>query len=68
MYVCLCNRVTDTAIREAVDEGARSWREVREATSCASQCGKCARTGKQITREAIVSAVVNADFDLAYAV
>nr|WP_163501884.1 (2Fe-2S)-binding protein [Halomonas socia] len=68
MYVCLCNGVTDKAIREAVDDGARSWREVRQATGCANQCGKCACTGKAITREAVVSAMVEANFDLAYAV
>lgn len=68
MYVCLCNGVTDNSIRGAVEEGARSWREVREATGCATQCGKCARVGKQITREAVVSAIVKVDLDLAYAI
>ncbi|MBD3896658.1 (2Fe-2S)-binding protein [Halomonas sp. ML-15] len=68
MYVCLCNGVTDKAIREAVDGGARCWREVREATGCATQCGKCACVGKVITREAVVGAMAEADCDLAYAV
>ncbi|GGX94383.1 bacterioferritin-associated ferredoxin [Litchfieldella qijiaojingensis] len=67
MYVCLCRGVTDHAIREAVSEGARSWREVRKRTGCADQCGKCASMGKNITRDAIAREVMSAA-DLAYAV
>ncbi|WP_043529511.1 (2Fe-2S)-binding protein [Litchfieldella xinjiangensis] len=67
MYVCLCKGVSDRAIREAVTEGARSWREVREQTGCADQCGKCACVGKAITRDAIAREVMPAS-DLAYAV
>lgn len=68
MYVCLCKGVTDKAIRDAVDGGARSWRDVREQTGCAGQCGKCACTGKAIMRDAVTAAMIEADYDLAYAV
>ncbi|KAA0020469.1 (2Fe-2S)-binding protein [Salinicola corii] len=67
MYVCLCVGVTDRDIENAVSSGARSWREVREATGCAGQCGKCACTGKSVMREAI-SQEMAMDPDLAYAV
>lgn len=67
MYVCLCVGVTDRDIENAVSDGARSWREVRETTGCAGQCGKCACTGKGIMREAI-SQELTMDPDLAYAV
>jgi bacterioferritin-associated ferredoxin len=67
MYVCLCVGVTDRDIENAVSDGARSWREVRETTGCAGQCGKCACTGKSIMREAI-SQELTMDPDLAYAV
>ena len=53
MYVCVCKGVSDRMIREAVSDGARSWREVRERTECASQCGKCACMGKTIARDAM---------------
>ncbi|WP_458524587.1 (2Fe-2S)-binding protein [Onishia taeanensis] len=66
MYVCLCKGVSDRAIREAVSDGARSWREVRERTECATQCGKCACMAKTLTREAIAEDMMPAD--LAYAV
>ncbi|EPC01958.1 (2Fe-2S)-binding protein [Litchfieldella anticariensis FP35 = DSM 16096] len=67
MYVCLCKGVTDRAIREAVSDGARSWREVREQTGCADQCGKCASMGKSIARDAIAREIMPSA-DLAYAV
>lgn len=53
MYVCLCKGVSDKAIRQAVAEGARSWRDVREQTGCATQCGKCACLGKTIAHDAV---------------
>ncbi|GHC16116.1 (2Fe-2S)-binding protein [Aidingimonas halophila] len=67
MFICLCKGVTDREIREAVSDGARSWREVREVTGCSSQCGKCACVGKAIARDAIAREVVP-EADLAYAV
>ncbi len=67
MYVCLCKGVSDRTIRQAVEEGARSWREVRERTGCATQCGKCACMGKTITNDAIARELVPSS-DLAYAV
>ncbi|GHB10778.1 bacterioferritin-associated ferredoxin [Modicisalibacter luteus] len=67
MYVCLCKGVSDKAIRQAVEDGARSWREVREQTGCGTQCGKCACMGKTITRDAVARELVSGA-DLAYAV
>ncbi|TVP45272.1 MAG: (2Fe-2S)-binding protein [Halomonas sp.] len=68
MYVCVCKGVTDHQIRQHVSDGARSWREVREATGCATQCGKCACFAKTITRDAVLEARQEADMGLAYAV
>lgn len=53
MYVCLCQGVTDGQIREAIYEGCCSYREVREATGVATQCGKCACVAKQVVRETL---------------
>ncbi|RUA22859.1 hypothetical protein DSL92_03245 [Billgrantia gudaonensis] len=44
MY-CICKGVTDHRIRESVEGGARSWREVQSETGCGTQCGKCACVG-----------------------
>lgn len=68
MYVCICKGVTDHQIRQQVSDGARSWREVREATGCATQCGKCACFAKSVTREAVQDARYEANAGLAYAV
>lgn len=38
MYICLCKGVTDHKIRQVVEDGARSWRDVREVTGCGTQC------------------------------
>lgn len=67
MYVCLCKSVSDRAIRQAVEEGARSWREVRERTGCGTQCGKCACMGKTIANDAVARQIAP-DADFAYAV
>ncbi|MBN9508543.1 MAG: (2Fe-2S)-binding protein [Alphaproteobacteria bacterium] len=52
MYVCLCNRLTDRAIRDAVAAGAGRVAEVYRACGCAAQCGACCRTVRQLVEEA----------------
>ncbi len=42
MYVCLCKGVTDGQIKQAVEAGAQSFRDVRKSLGVATQCGKCA--------------------------
>jgi bacterioferritin-associated ferredoxin len=53
MYVCICNAVTDRAIREAAASGARSFDEVRSRTGCADCCGSCEDLAAQIFHEAV---------------
>lgn len=50
MYICICNDVTDRQIREAVDQGARTMRDLNRELEVASQCGKCACAAKQVLR------------------
>ena len=42
MYVCVCKAVTDRQIREAVFDGARTLRDLRNQLGVASECGRCA--------------------------
>ncbi|OCX90515.1 MAG: (2Fe-2S)-binding protein [Pseudomonas sp. CO183] len=65
MYVCLCQGVTDGQIRDAIYEGCCSYREVREATGVATECGKCPCVAKRVVRETL-SNVQNAQTALAY--
>jgi len=48
MYVCICNAVTDSAIRQAVTEGARSLRDLSARTGCSTQCGRCVPTAREV--------------------
>lgn len=68
MYVCLCKGITDHQIRDLVHAGARSWREVRQQTGCATQCGKCACFAKEVTKTAVSEERDMQAANLAYAV
>lgn len=51
MYVCLCNAVTDRQIREAVGDGVKSMRQLRQCLGVASNCGRCAPHAKELLDE-----------------
>tara|TARA_R110001599_G_scaffold353408_3_gene592088 strand:+ start:9997 stop:10203 length:207 start_codon:yes stop_codon:yes gene_type:complete len=53
MYVCLCKGITDTQIRAAVRDGARSMQELRNTLGVASQCGKCGILARDIVRDSL---------------
>jgi bacterioferritin-associated ferredoxin len=53
MYVCLCNGITDTQIRTAIQQGANSFKEVRNTLGVGSQCGKCGILTREILRETL---------------
>ena len=66
MYVCLCQNVTDSAIRRELDAGAGSFAEVRERLGVASQCGSCELLARGIVSEHLTNATAsfyNADLD-----
>lgn len=66
MYVCLCKGITDTQIKDAINQGACSMRDLRSDLDVATQCGKCARDCKSILLENMTSnqsaAMANAQF------
>ncbi|WP_166269579.1 bacterioferritin-associated ferredoxin [Marinobacter caseinilyticus] len=51
MYVCLCQGVTDRQIREAASNGCNSMRQLGKDMGVGRQCGRCARTAREILRE-----------------
>lgn len=53
MYVCVCRAVTDGQIRDAVQEGCCSMRELRNELGVATQCGRCATTAKDVLNESL---------------
>ncbi len=52
MYVCVCQAVTDRQIRAAVEQGARSMRDLRRELGVCSNCGKCGPCARDILAEA----------------
>jgi bacterioferritin-associated ferredoxin len=54
MYVCLCNGITERAVREAAANGARNLSDLQTMTGCASTCGSCADAAMQVLRDARV--------------
>lgn len=57
MIVCSCNVLSDSDIRTACTRSApRTTGEVYGCLGCSPQCGRCARTIKQIMDEALGAA------------
>ncbi|QTF10638.1 bacterioferritin-associated ferredoxin [Brenneria izadpanahii] len=49
MYVCLCNAVSDKAIRKAVRQHQpRSMQQLRKLVPIGTDCGKCIRQARDI--------------------
>ncbi|MBL1293218.1 MAG: bacterioferritin-associated ferredoxin [Thiotrichales bacterium] len=55
MYVCLCHGITERDIESAVDDGARSLKDLSGALGVATQCGKCSCHAKKCIRESLAS-------------
>ncbi len=41
MYVCVCNGVTESAVRAAASAGVRDLDALTARTGCGSGCGSC---------------------------
>ena len=44
MYVCVCNAVTESDIRQAVERGVHNLKQLTRATGCSASCGRCVDT------------------------
>ena len=53
MYVCMCNGVTEAAIRRAARSGIRTLGELAMSTGCTAGCGCCLDTAEATLREAL---------------
>ena len=52
MYVCVCNGVTDHAIREIAAAGCRTLAELTMRTGCGASCGSCVQMAQDLLDEA----------------
>ncbi|MDH5480507.1 MAG: bacterioferritin-associated ferredoxin [Nitrosomonas sp.] len=48
MYICICKGITDSAIRDAVHQGADRMRDLKACLGVTEQCGICACHAKQV--------------------
>ncbi len=48
MYICLCQAVTDTDIRQAADNGATDIHQLIEALGVGNNCGACLEAAQSI--------------------
>jgi bacterioferritin-associated ferredoxin len=53
MYVCVCNTVTDSDIRKAVDNGVCNMRQLSQATGCSTTCGCCKEMAAGVLQQAL---------------
>lgn len=48
MIVCLCHGISDRTIRDAVDDGCKTVRQVARACGAGTDCGSCKRQVKDL--------------------
>lgn len=52
MYVCICRAVTERQIRQAVQGGARSLKDLKQMLDVGRECGLCAPCARTCIEEA----------------
>jgi len=53
MYVCVCNAVTDSDIRNAVDDGVHTLKQLKRTTGCTDSCGCCKEMAVEVLKQAV---------------
>ena len=53
MYVCLCRAITDRQVRESVENGASTFREVRDELNLGTCCGRCVPESRTLIDETL---------------
>ena len=54
MYICICKGVTDTAIREAVCQGAKRVKDLKACLGVSTQCGICAAYAQEVLEQELL--------------
>ena len=62
MYVCVCRGITESALREAIYQGADRMRDLKASLGVAEQCGICACHAKQVLDQTLVQKSQLQDF------
>lgn len=53
MIICICRRINETGVREAIEAGARSPEAVQAHHGCEFNCGKCRCTIGEVISETL---------------
>ena len=53
MYICLCNRITETEIDQAIHSGSDSLRALQQNLSLGTNCGCCLEVANEMLKEAV---------------
>jgi bacterioferritin-associated ferredoxin len=62
MYICLCNGITDGAIRCAIrDQGIKTLCGLAEKLDVGTQCGCCCEAAQELLRETSQQPQANPD-------
>ena len=54
MYVCICKNVTDTAIGDAVCQGAYRMKDLKECLGVSTQRGICAVYAQEVLEQELM--------------
>ncbi|MGK2924993.1 MAG: (2Fe-2S)-binding protein [Lysobacterales bacterium] len=55
MYICICNAVTESSIRQAVRDGARNIFDLIGRTGCSTQCGCCSDLAAEVLQDELAA-------------
>jgi len=59
MYVCLCHGINESTLRDAVQKGSRTLRELSFQTGCGTQCGSCVPQVRELLSETLATSQAN---------
>jgi bacterioferritin-associated ferredoxin len=60
MYICICNGITDRAIRECAEAGCCSLRDLEGSLGVGAGCGRCREAAAEILEKASLGTPVAA--------
>lgn len=54
MYICICHGVTDSQIKEAINDGAHTMKSLSSELKVGTQCGQCNCCTKKILNNQLI--------------
>lgn len=60
MYICICNAITDSQIKKAVENGATTLLDLEFELGVATGCGRCAESAMELLPRPLVECVLQA--------